>query len=62
MAAGAELEVIMEMDWSENASKDFSVVAWSTGTQPVLITSDFTDATQSHFPFTSPLASDQNAA
>jgi hypothetical protein len=32
MAAGAELEVIMEMDWTENASKDFSLVFWGTGT------------------------------
>jgi hypothetical protein len=61
MAAGAELEVIMEMDWTENASKDFSLVLWGTGTQPILITSDFDGVNQSMFPFTNPLSSDQNA-
>lgn len=62
MAAGAEITVTMEMDWSDAASKDFSLVFWGTGSQPILITSDFEGVHQSVFPFTAPLATDQNAA
>jgi len=61
MAAGAELTVTMEMDWSDNASNDFSLVFWGTGSQPILISSDFDGVHQAAFPFTAPMASDQNA-
>jgi len=52
----------MEMDWKDNATKDFSLVFWGTGYQPLLITSDYEETNQSTFPFTNPQANDGNAA
>jgi hypothetical protein len=54
----------MEMDWKSNASRDFSLVVWSTGSNPVQITAnlDATDDNQSHWPLTTRLDDDQNAA
>ena len=36
MSAGAELEVTMEMEWKPKMSKDFSIVAWSTGSLDII--------------------------
>ena len=60
--AGAELEVVMEMDWKTDSSKDFSLVIWGTGSQPVLITAEYAETQQSTFPYTTPRTSDYNAA
>lgn len=38
MEEGAELTVKMEMDWSPNMSRDFSLVAWSTVTAVDIVT------------------------
>jgi len=64
MEAGEELTVTMEMDWKAGASKDFSLVSWATGSQPVSISSDYSesDTFQGAMPFTVAQATDSNAA
>lgn len=54
MSAGDEITVTMEMEWMEDASKDFSLVFWGTGSQPILIIPEFEETHQSTFPFTAP--------
>jgi hypothetical protein len=58
MAQGAELEVIMEMEWKPMMSKDFSLVAWSTGSLDIV--ADTLSTVQSVMPFTAPRSSDHN--
>ena len=40
LKAGQQLKVIMEMDWKTNASRDFSLVVWSDGSEAVEIVAD----------------------
>ena len=63
MAAGEELTVKMELDWKVDATRDFSLVAWSTGSAAPLIEA-VSPGTRppSTFPFTPEQANDMNAA
>ena len=63
MAAGDELTVKMEFDWKVDATKDFSLIAWSTGSAAPLIEAVSTGTrAPSTFPFTPEQADDMNAA
>jgi hypothetical protein len=54
LKAGQQLKVVIELDWKTNSSRDFSLVAWSDGSQEVEITSDlpYSDTIRSAFPLT----------
>ena len=54
LKAGQQLQVVIELDWKTNSSRDFSLVVWSDGSQEVEITSDlpYSDTIRSAFPLT----------
>jgi hypothetical protein len=64
MEDGDELTVIIEMDWREGSSRDFSLVSWATGSQPVAITADHEESNtfQGAMPLTVRQSTDGNAA
>ena len=61
MDAGSSLTVTLEMDWQQNATKDFSLVVWGTG-KAVSIEADGWQTKRSFFPYTAKRADDMNAA
>ena len=61
MEAGSSATVTLEMDWQENATRDFSLVVWGTG-KAVSIEADGWQTKRSFFPYTAKRADDMNAA
>jgi hypothetical protein len=64
MEKGAKLTVKMEMDWSPNMSRDFSLVAWSTDTAVDIVTTtpETTPFKRDAWPLIERQSNDMNAA